>query len=441
MKKLARLCHACKWLPFLWVALPATLFALPTIAAKSNWVVRMWIDGKPVNPSGDTSGDIRFVHNQPPTQLPENFALANFAVSAGSGNSGGGEGPGGGGGGASNSQKAPAPPKDNSDKCNATGNPVKLSTGEKLKEEFDYPAFSTYGIPLTRTYRSVHATGSLFGSHWTSNVDYPRLIYTFVNCVRQANRRCLPRTVTHVRPDGTRHEYTLLPPWSEEGGSINAPTLAASPLAAPNATGEPGVPAASTQVVSLVGSNVYPYSASGALSSGMLYWNYGSGWVLQIDKQTVTYTNGGFIRSITDSAGAQTTFTLNWALQIAAVTSPTGQSLTFTWTGNRVTKASDHAGNEWAYAYDSASGMLTSVTSPGAPGDTRSYHYEAADKTLLTGLSVNGVRQTTYSYLADRRVQVSRTQDNEEVDSFAYGTDTRGRPTTTVTDARGQPTT
>ncbi len=343
------------------------------------------------------------------------------------------------GNGRSKDQKSNPPTKDDSTTCPTGGNPVKLSTGEKIQLEADHPAAAAYGIPLTRTYRSVHAVGSLFGPHWTANIDYPKLSYGFTDCVRQPNGDCVPRRVVQTLPDGTRYEFVLLSPWSD-GGGINrqASAPAVAPLAAASTKLKP------TEAALRSSGRVYPYQVQGAVATGLLRWYAGQAWTVEVDKTTYRYNSGGQLDTITDSAGATTTFTRNALRQLVSVRSPSGHVMTLEWTGNRVTRVRDHAGNTWTYAYHAATGMLSSVTAPataGSVGDNRSYHYEAADKTLLTGISVNGVRQTVYSYHPDRRVQVSRSNDNERFDTFAYGTDSAGRSTTTMTDANGQPIT
>ncbi len=122
--------------------------------------------------------------------------------------------------------------------------------------------------------------------------------------------------------------------------------------------------------------------------------------------------------------------------KLTTITNLVGQQVTLTWTGNRVTSVSDPASNVWNYAYN-AGGMLQTVTSPGAAPDIRTYHYEvAADPTLLTGISINGTRYSTYSYYADKRVQFSGLAGGEENDTFEYFTNQ-----TKVTTAMGQPTT
>jgi RHS repeat-associated protein len=79
--------------------------------------------------------------------------------------------------------------------------------------------------------------------------------------------------------------------------------------------------------------------------------------------------------------------------------------------------------------------MLTKVTSPGLSPDIRDYFYENADTTLLTGIAINGVRYSRYSYYADRRVSESTLEGGEQSDKFVYGTNQ-----TTITNAKGQTT-
>ena len=322
----------------------------------------------------------------------------------------------------------------------SSGNPVKLSTGEKFKDELDRPDFAAYGLPLTRSYRSMQPVGTLFGPHWLSNIDFPRLAYTFTGCALQTNGDCIPRSVTQTDPDGKKTVYS----WD------GIPSTAALKLAAASTASEPidlsaGRPTKSVKGQDLLAQaaagGVYSYTAAGNAAAGELLWVYGSRWLLIRDRKTLSYNNAGYVQSSSDAAGARLTFTLNTSNRVTAITSSTGHSLALTWTGNRVTRIQDQAGNPWTYAYDSVSGMLTKVTSPGTPATVRTYHYQAADKTLLTGLTVDGVRQTTYAYYPDRRVQVSRLQSNEEVDNFVYGSDSQGFATTTLTDARGQATT
>ncbi|MBK6865532.1 MAG: hypothetical protein IPG91_19475 [Ideonella sp.] len=143
------------------------------------------------------------------------------------------------------------------------------------------------------------------------------------------------------------------------------------------------------------------------------------------------------IQTIADEAGVVLLyFQHNGSQQLERVTDAAGRSVILTRTNGRVTAVTDPAGQVWTYGYD-GNGMLTSVTSPGASPDIRSYHYESSVAWwLLTGITINGTRYSTYSYYADQRVKESGLAGGEERDTFAYGSNQ-----TTVTSAAGLATT
>ncbi|MYN11473.1 hypothetical protein GTP77_29635, partial [Massilia sp. FT127W] len=120
------------------------------------------------------------------------------------------------------------------------------------------------------------------------------------------------------------------------------------------------------------------------------------------------------------------------------ITHTNGKFIQLTYGSNgRVSTLKDTSSKIWTYGYNT-NGMLTSVTAPvqsGQTADVRGYLYENADPTLLTGITINGVRYSTYSYYPDKRVSQSALAGGEESDSFVYGTNK-----TTVTNALGQPT-
>jgi YD repeat-containing protein len=76
----------------------------------------------------------------------------------------------------------------------------------------------------------------------------------------------------------------------------------------------------------------------------------------------------------------------------------------------------DQAGNAYGYAY--SNGNLISVTKPGTPSTTISYHYENSQfPKALTGKSFNGVRYSTFSYDAGR---ATSTQHAGEVERYSF---------------------
>lgn len=119
-----------------------------------------------------------------------------------------------------------------------------------------------------------------------------------------------------------------------------------------------------------------------------------------------------------------------------SITNIAGQSIQFTWVNGRVSQITDPNGKVWSYEYNAA-GRLWKTTSPGADPDVREYHYEhAADNALLTGITVNGARYSTYKYDAAKRVVESGLSTAEDVDTFVYA-----NKQTTVASAKGQPVT
>ena len=339
-------------------------------------------------------------------------------------------------------QKGTPPTKDNSDNCPRSAGPVVLSTGEKLLAQADYPTGAVYGLPLTRVYRSMSSTGRMFGPNWTASVDYPRLAWTLANCALQFNGACVPRSVAFTLPDGKRYDFLLGEYWLDGGydprrlNGQNIESHSTPPVLAWERD------SANPQTASMRNpANTYVYTVRDAVATGSLVWNRGFNWTLTVNKSRYIYNNAGVIVSITTPSGAMTTFSGDALYaqsgQIARVTSPTGQFLNFAWANGRVVSTTDHAGNQWTYGYHPG-GMLAWARSPGAQGDTTSYHYEANDATLLTGYSINGVRRTVYAYQGDRRASLSRTNDGEAADSFMYGNDSQGQRWTRQTDVLGQ---
>jgi hypothetical protein len=110
----------------------------------------------------------------------------------------------------STAMQADPPAVDNSNKedCGkSTANPVVIATGEKYKEEMDFLARGEYGLSLQRTYRSKQAAGKMFGPHWLSNLDVPRLQINSAGCTPTTSGQCIPRSVTVTDANGTKYLY------------------------------------------------------------------------------------------------------------------------------------------------------------------------------------------------------------------------------------------
>lgn len=269
-------------------------------------------------------------------------------------------------------------------------------TGEKYKEEMDFSASG--GLGLTRIYRSRIAKGTLFGANWMSSLDYPGLSVAKVYTNWAGYR--LYHEVTLTQPDGTSYLYTSAFVDQTKGDSAE-------------------------------------YYSSSSSSTGRLTWNATSGYKITTDDKIYHYPDGN-LQTITDLlTGNVITFSRVGA--VLKITDSAGRWVELT--KNQygvVTQVRDPAGNVWNYLYDANSPLrLEKVISPGSSPDIREYHYEDANPKLLTGISINGVRYSRYSYHSDGRVGRSALEGGAESDTFVYG----GINFTMVTDAHGQPTT
>lgn len=310
--------------------------------------------------------------------------------------------------------------------CKSTRNPVLIATGEKHKEELDFAAEGKYGLGLQRIYRSMQATGTLFGSHWLASLEGLKLEPSEYFQPR-SSWPTIPRTVTVIDADGTRFAYDYDRATGTTALSPASPMLnKRAPPPGTNMTQEPSVPES------------YVYTVSGAAATGTLVYTIGEGWTLEQDKKLFIFNQAHQLLVVRDEAArALLTYTYDTSAsqRLQRVTNIVGQSIQLRWGANgHVDQVRDPANNTWSYEYNN-NGMLTKVTGPGESPDVRTYHYEASDPTLLTGISIGALRYSTYAYYADRRVETSQLAGAEEKDTFAYADQV-----TKVTDARGQVT-
>ena len=288
------------------------------------------------------------------------------------------------------------PPTDNKDPEDCkTKNPVILATGEKFKSESDFELLDSPDLSHYRTYRSGGAGNGAFGPNWTSNFFYPKLITS--GCISIPDYGCVPSTVVVTAPDGATTTY-------------------ASPSKS---------------------DLVFTYRAQNSAHGGTLVYEleYGT-WSVKRNRQTAVYSSSG-IQSISKPFGERLIFKYSGG-KLGSVENQSGRKIVFGYgTGSgsaRVATVTDPAGGLWSYGYNSA-GMLTSVRSPDS-GSTRTYYYESTvSSNLLTGIAINSVRYSTYSYFSNRRVATSQLATGEESDTFSYGS-----ASTTRTNAVGHVT-
>jgi len=309
--------------------------------------------------------------------------------------------------------------------CKSTVNPVVIATGEKHKEEPDFRTGGLYDLSLIRTYRGQHASGSLFGPNWLSSLA-PARVQLGALYKEDWAWDSIPSTITFTDADGTSFLYTYTGHGRIESsrGGVAAPAA----TGAPHTDSQVGKPA------------YYIYQSSDAAATGQLIYTPEMSIKLKLGRLNYSFDEqSGVQYAVSDAAGLirryQYVLDASGQPRLDTITNTVGQSVRLTWgSSGRVQAVTDPAGNNWAYDYD-ANGMLTKVTAPGENPDVREYHYEAADTTLLTGITIGGKRYSTYAYYPDRRVSSSSLSDGQESDTFVYGD-----KSTKVTNAQGQET-
>ncbi|MGJ9418325.1 DUF6531 domain-containing protein [Massilia sp. CMS3.1] len=305
---------------------------------------------------------------------------------------------------------APPAEDDSAITCsNTTSKPVIITTGEKIKDEVDFMSMGLYGFNLTRTYRSQQASGTLFGANWMSTLDFPSLRFGRKSTERWSSNAY--QEITFIEPDGTKYLY--------QADSFVHPELFDK-----------------NDWFAIGGY----YSVKSALRTGQLTWEKGVGYTLSTPSGTYEYSEAGVLQKAYNNASGQLIKVEHRVGGIIDVSNNAGQKVQLRLGANhRVAEVQDPSGNTWKYTYNQ-NGMLTKVTSPDADPDIREYHYEdssaAQAATLLTGISINSVRYSRYSYYPDGRVRRSALEGDGEADNFVYG-----QNETTVTDAKGASTT
>ena len=277
-----------------------------------------------------------------------------------------------------------------------TSRPVMIATGNKIQPELDF-MLPTKGVPLgiMRNYSKAMSGGGIFGNKWVSNID---LSLTFVD---EVGLTCAGRLNAAVAC--TANPATTSRILAVRGGSGGASYDAADGV---------WVNADDGSSIALVGGQ----------------------WVLtQANGFTETYNAKGQPVAVRDIRGVGNQYAYNGSGQLASVTHSSGRSISFAWSAGRVSMVTAPDGKTYAYGY--TGGYLSSVASPDNLG-VRTYHYEdSVQPGGLTGISVNGVRYSRYSYYPDGRVKKSGLGFNGEFDSSAF---TYGSDFVNVTNALGQ---
>lgn len=287
--------------------------------------------------------------------------------------------------------------------CKTTANPVVLATGEKVKKEVDFESEGLHGISLARTYRSKNPDGSVFGKHWLSSLDPPKLTNSACHKPKQ-DFDCVPKAIAHISETGTKvaYQYAGHGPLVNEGKRPDE----------------------------------YYYYTSGGGTLKKIVYKPRENVALYMGGHKYTFTLNNVLQDVRDESSQIVRKYHYNGSRLVSISNLPGQSITFGWEGDKVTAIRDTGGAVWAYAYN-GNGMLTQVTAPG--GNVRNYHYENPDPTRLTGISIGGRRYSNYSYHGDGRVHVSQLAGDRRKEVFNYGSDPFN-DFTVVNNASGQET-
>ncbi|UHQ20704.1 DUF6531 domain-containing protein [Lysobacter sp. KIS68-7] len=248
------------------------------------------------------------------------------------------------------------------------------ATGNKLESEVEFTSSGEMPLYLERTWNHHGGPGLIFGTKWSSNFDLRLEVATD------------GQSITAARPNGARIRYVH--------------------RTSPSAAWWEDRPEGRGRIV-----------ADGA-----------GGHVLYAPDNTIErYGTHGRITSQRNPRGVGIAFqyrihATHGAPLLEQATHTSGRTIRFTWTdtpiGPQMTRVVDPAGNAYAYAYD-AYQRLQTVSQPGTPGTTITYHYPTRDRVLL-GKSLNGVRHSTFAYDANGRATLTEHAGGADRHTFAY---------------------
>jgi len=252
------------------------------------------------------------------------------------------------------------------------GNPITITTGNKVEEDIDFSTPEEKGLYLKRTWNQGINDRGIFGYNWLSNFD-KKLILRYEN---GPGSRLVQ--IYAQRPDGSK---VLVYQWS---------------------FGDPN--------------DLYPISGSPM-----------TGWVLRIDGENVEYYTGeGRIQKETNSNGISWTYTYGGLAgnKLQRVTHSNGRFVQFSWSGNQVSSVVDPAGSK--YRYTNTTRQAT-VAYPGTPANTVTYHLSPVPgRILLVGKSYSGVRYSTFAYDSAWRAVSSDNAGSVNRTSLVYTEDKNG---------------
>jgi RHS repeat-associated protein len=298
--------------------------------------------------------------------------------------------------------------RDASDKAGcAKGNPIIISTGNKIEPEYDFGTSGDNSLYLKRTYNHYWAGVGLFGKHWISSFDYKLSFGT------TAINACHPRPGGGTCGIGSN---SVIFAWRPDGRTIKF----------------------------IRGADGIFYEDKPSPVAKIV--NNGSSFTLYNENNGVeTYSAAGYVTEVRDQYEVGWTYSYSGTYPIR-VTHTSGRYVGFTWSNGQLTAVRDPAGNQWGFAYHAnqfGTGLhrLASASKPGAPATAVTYHYELSTRpAALTGKSINGARYSTFTYDANGYATSSAHNGTSKY-SFTYTAGSNGLLTVAETNPLGKKTT
>jgi RHS repeat-associated protein len=289
------------------------------------------------------------------------------------------------------------------------GNPIIVSTGNKVEPEHDFSSSGEMPLALSRTYNHYWAGAGLFGKHWISNFDYKLTFGT------TALNSCFPRPGGGACGIGSN---TVVYAWRPDGRTIKFTKRADGKF----------------------------YEDKPEAIAYIEPQSDGKFFLFNEDNGLEIYSSAGYVERVRNATNISWIYSYTNGTYPHRVTHTSGRYVEFTWTGGQLTAARDPGGNYYGFAYHAnqfGTGLhrLASSSKPGTPAATVTYHYELSARTAaLTGKSFNGVRYSKFAYDANGYA-ISSEHNGLEKFTFAYTHGAGGLLTVKETNPLGKQTT